>query len=547
MKVTRNNTFLYFLLLIFFAAVTFGCYKKDFDKVKLANATPEYLYPLIDAELSMKDIVDPNKKQLNVTEDADGFYTFIYYQELYTQLITDLLKITDLAIAQTVSLTTAEVASLPTAGTITHSFTKSVTLATTHGEKLKTINVKSGTLPLTISSTFKHNVQVTVTFPYIKKNALALTKTIDLNYVGGNTPVVSTTPIDLAGYTIDCSENNTKVNTITYTASLKVTYKSGSPITTAQKIDVTTGVSDVAYAYINGYIGQYAFTIPKDSVAIDIFDNAYIGSVYFTDPKVRAIITNSVGAESTVKIDELTAESNIAGITNITGSIINTNIPILYPSLAEVGQSKSTTIQLDKTNSNVQTIFNPAPNKIIYKMSGAINPGGESDNFATDSSYVRVRGEVEIPMEGRVTKFVLLDTIENISFPDIEINGANVSVLRANFNVSLTNGFPMKTTIQMYFMDDANVILDSLFKTPGIIPSASIDAVGKVTTPTSMFLQEIFDEARYNRITMSTKAVLYASFSTPTTPNNVSVPVKIYSSYKIKSNIGVDVKANVSF
>jgi hypothetical protein len=544
LKILQKSTFSYFLLLIFFATITVGCYKKDFDKVKLANATPEYLYPLIDADLSMRDIIDPNKKQLNITEDADGFYTFIYYQDLYTQLITDLLQITDLSIAQSVSLTATEVANLPTSGTITHAFTKSVTLATTNGEKLKTILIKSGTLPLTISSTFKHNVQITLTFPYIKKNGVALTKTINLNYVSGTAPVVSSTSIDLAGYTIDCSENNTKVNTITYTANLKVTYKSGSPITAAQKIDLSTGITDVAYSYVDGYIGQYTFTVPQDSVAIDIFDNAYIGSIYFTDPKVRAIITNSIGAASSVKIDQLIAQSNITGNTNITGSIINTNIPILYPSLAEVGQSKSTTIQLDKTNSNVQTVFNPAPNKIIYQMSGMINPAGVSTNFATDSSYVKVRGEVEIPMEGKVTKFVLLDTIDNISYPDITVGGKTVTILSAGFNVTMSNGFPMNTSIQMYFLDDANVILDSLFESPHFIPSAAIDASGKVTTPTDVFIREVYDEARYSRITMSKKAVLYAFFSTS---NNGTVPVKIYSSYKIKSNIGIDVKANVSF
>jgi hypothetical protein len=307
---------------------------------------------------------------------------------------------------------------------------------------------------------------------------------------------------------------------------------------------LSTGIKDVAYSYVDGYIGQYTFTVPQDSVAIDIFDNAYIGSIYFTDPKVRAIITNSIGAGSSVKIDQLIAQSKITGNTNITGSIINTNIPILYPSLAEVGQSKATTIQLDKTNSNVQTVFNPAPNKIIYQMSGTINPSGVSTNFATDSSYVKVRGEVEIPMEGKVTKFVLLDTIDNISYPNITVGGKTVTILSAGFNVTMSNGFPMNTSIQMYFLDDANVILDSLFESPHFIPSAAIDAAGKVTTPTDILIREVYNEARYSKITTSKKAVLYAFFSTS---NNGTVPVKIYSSYKIKSNIGIDVKANVSF
>lgn len=544
MKTIHKANFSHFLFLIFFASITFSCYKKDFDKLKLANATPEYVCPLINASLSMKDIIDPNKKKLNITEDINGFYTFIYYQDLYTQLITDLLQITDLSIAQTTTLTAGEVTSLAIAGSVTHPFTKSVILATTHGEKLKTVLVKSGTLPLTISSTFKHNVQVVVTFPYIKKNSVALTTTINLNYVSGNAPVVSTTAIDLTGYTIDCSENNTKVNTLTFTGILKVTFKSGNPITTAQKIDLSTGISNIAYSYVDGYIGQYTFTVPQDSVSINIFDNAYIGNIYFTDPKVRAIITNSVGASSTVKMVKLTAQSNITGNTDITGSIINTNIAILYPSLAQIGQSETTTIQLDKTNSNVQTIFNPAPNKIIYKMSGIINPAGVTANFATDSSYVKIRGEVEIPMEGKVVKFVLLDTINNISYPDINIGGKTGKVLSAGFNIALSNGFPMNTSIQMYFLDDANVILDSLFASPHLIVSAAVDVTGKVTTPTDILIHEMYNEARYNRITLSKKAVLYAFFSTA---NNGTTPVKIYSSYKLKSNISIDVKASVSF
>ena len=524
--------------------IAVSCYKRDFDKLKLANANPEYLFPLIDAESSMKDIVDPNKKQLNITEDINGFYTFIYYQDLYTQFITDLLKITDLSVAESITLTATEATGLPTAGSITHSFTKSVTLATFHGEKIKMILIKSGILPLKISSTFRHNVQVLITFPYIKKNSIALTRIIDLNYVSGSSPVVSSSIVDLAGYTIDCSENNTNVNTLTFTGNLKVSYKSGSPITTAQKIDLSTGISDISYSYINGYIGKYVLTVPQDSVAISIFDNAYVGNIFFTDPKIRAIITNSFGAPSTVKMNKLIAQSNITGNADVTGSVINTTIPILYPSLAQIGQSQKTTIQLDRTNSNVQSVFNPAPDKIIYQMTAVINPAGESDNFATDSSYVKIRGEVEIPMEGKVTKFVLLDTIEGVTYPDMVNNGKGVKIISAEFSIKLSNGFPMNTNIQLYFLDDAKVILDSLFKSPHMITSGAVDAAGKVITPTNVTIQEVYDEARYNRITSSKKAVLYAYFSTA---NNGTTPVKIYSSYKLKSNIRIDVKTNVSF
>ncbi len=543
MKTIFKASISHILLLILFGSVFSSCYKRDFDKLKLANATPGFLYPLIDAELSMQDIVDPSKKQLNITEDVDGFYTFIYYQDLLEKSITDLLNIEDISTTQSVSLTGAEVGALPGSVTVTHPFSKTLTLDVTNGEELKKITVKSGSLPFSISSTFRHNIEIVVTFPYIKRNNIPLTKTITLNYTG-TVPMVSYSSIDLAGYIIDCSENNTKVNTISYTGTVKVTHISGNPINTTQKVDFTTGIMDVEYSYIEGYIGQYVINIPQDSVAIDIFDNAFLGSIFFTDPKVRTIITSSVGAPSTMKMDQLVTKSTITGTTTITGSIINTNIPINYPSISQVGQEETTTIQLDKTNSNVQTVFNPAPNKVIYQMSAIVNPAGPTANFVTDNSKIKIRGEVEIPMEGKITQLILKDSINGMTFPDLVVSGKKVLITGATFNLSMQNGFPMNASVQMYFIDDANVIVDSLFASPHLIMSAAVDATGKVTTPSDVMIKEVFDQERYSRITSTTKAVIYAYFSTV---DNGSVPVRIYSSYKIKSKIGLDVHADVTF
>jgi hypothetical protein len=538
-----KNYFLNALLFIFFATTFFSCYKKDFDKIKLANAQPEYLIPLVDADLSLKDIVDPNKKQLNITEDADGFYTFIYYQDIVETFITDLLKIDDITISQSISLTNSESATLPVAGTISHDFSQSTVFASANGEKIKNIRFKSGSIPINISSSFKEDIEIQITFPYITKNGVPLSDDIVIHYLGSPSTIFASN-YDLTGYTIDCSENNSTVNTLTYSAKLIVNYKAGNTIDASQKIDFNTGFTAINYAYVEGYIGKYDLSIPQDSVAIDIFDNAYLGSIYFTDPKVRAIITNSIGAPSEVNLNKLTTQSKINGQTDIIGTIINTNIPIMYPSLAEVGQKDSTTIQLDKTNSNVQTVFNPAPNKVLYQISAAINPNGETVNFVTDLSSIKVRGEVEIPMEGKITKLVLLDTLKGISFPDLNVAGKSVTILSGGFNISLSNGFPMNSNIQMYFIDAQNVVIDSLFSTPHFIPSASVDVAGKVISPSTLLIKELFNADRYNRITHSNRAILVAQFSTA---NAGSTPVKIYSSYKIKSNIGLDIKANVSF
>jgi len=535
----------YFLLICTFLILS-GCYKKEFGKLTLANAQPEYLYPLLDAQLNLGDIVDPNKKKLFITTDTTGFYTFTYYNNLFQQYITDLLKIADININQSVSLTAPEVASLPVSGSVTQNFANSFTLATTNGEQLKTITLKSGNIPFNISSTFKQNIQITITFPYITKNSIPLSKIITMNY-GGSVPLASNNTIDLTGYTIDLSQNNTTVNTISYTATLKVNYIAGNPISTTQKISISTGLSGLQYSYAAGYIGQYTITIPKDTVSINLFDNAYAGNIFFTNPVVEAIITNSVGAPSEVKINTLTALSNINGTTPITGTEINTNIPIAYPPTQQ-SAAMQTIIALDNTNSNVQTVFNPAPNKIIYQMTGTVNPAGNTGslNFVTDSSKIAVEGQVEIPMEGKVTKFVLLDTITGMTYPSLTISGSQVSIQKAGFNINLQNGFPLDAIIQMYFLDKNNKVIDSLFDTGSqLIASGQIDVNGKVISPTNTLIKDLFTQQRYTNITTnSTTAVLFAFFRTA---NNGTVPVKIYSSYQIKANIGIDLQANVSF
>jgi len=553
MKTSR--TYFSILFLIIVSYIVLGCYKKEFSNLKLANAQPEYLYPLLDAQLNLKDIVDPNKKKLNIIVDSNGYYTFIYYNNFFQQYVTDLLQIGDLSISESEGLTAPEITALPVSGSVTRNFANSFTIASPNGEKLKTLTLQSGSIPFNISSTFKHNIQLTLTFPYITKNAVPLSTVISINY-GGTVPVISNNNIDLSGYTIDLSQKNTTTNTISYTASMKVTYIAGNPINGAQQISITTGLSGMQYSYADGYIGQYTVTIPLDTVSIGVFNNAYTGNVFFTNPVVQAYIYNSIGAPSDIKIDSLSAisypslQSSTTTNTQITGAgIINANIPIGFPTTSQQGQLIQTLIQLDRTNSNVQTVFNPAPNKIIFQMTGTINPAGNTGtlDFVTDSSKINIAGEVQVPMQGYVKQLVLLDTIRNMTYPSLAIPGNNnVSILKAGFNINLQNGFPMNARLQMYFLDSNGKVIDSLFSAgTQLIASGAIDNTGKVTTPTNTFFKEVFTEQRYNTITtQSSTAVLYAFFNTA---NNGTTSVSIYPSYQIKANIGIDVQANVSF
>lgn len=535
---------LQFLVLILFFSILSGCYKRDFDDLRLANAQPTLLYPLIDASLTLKDMVDPVKSKLNVLEDGDGFYTFVYYEDVYQQYVRDVLRISTINQSDVIRLTTGEVAGLPGNVTLNKTVSGTIVLPLTNGAELNEVLVKSAQLTLNLQSTFRHNIRATINFPTVQLNGVPLSRTIDLNFTG-TVPINRTVTVDLANYLLDLTNGGASFNRIPYSISFRINYISGNAISTAQQLTVNSSLSAIQYQYAEGYIGSYNLSIPRDSVNIDIFDNAFAGNIFFEDPKVRVVIFNSIGAPARVRIPSLTAISSITGPVAITGTPINTNIPIAFPSLSNVGQVETTTIQLDKTNSNVQTVFNPAPRLVIYELVGAVNPTGKSVNHVTDTSSIRVRAEAEIPMEGRITNFVLLDTITGITYPDLTLEQGKVTLKEVVANFQVTNGFPMRSFTQMYFITDNGTIVDSLFSAGPIeVPEPTLNASGRVVAPIVSLTQETMSQARYETIATTTRAVVVSRFRTP---NNGATAIKIYSDYRFQTRLGTKVTADVAF
>jgi hypothetical protein len=88
------------------------------------------------------------------------------------------------------------------------------------------------------------------------------------------------------------------------------------------------------------------------------------------------------------------------------------NITVDYPSLNEVGQTKSTHFDFNKDNSNIDVILGAGPTAIDYDFDAVANPDSNATirGFMTDSSFMNVQVEVELPMYGAATGFEVRDT-----------------------------------------------------------------------------------------------------------------------------------------
>jgi len=174
--------------------------------------------------------------------------------------------------------------------------------------------------------------------------------------------------------------------------------------------------------------------------------------------------------------DVYTADGEILPIF---GEGIEDGIDFNYPTLDEVGQTKTTTYAFSKENSNIDTLLGSKPIAIDYDFDATTNPDNISTirGFVTDESEYVVNVDVELPIFGRADRFLAVDSFD-VNFSSYD------NVESAEFKVVSENGIPLEIAMQMYFVDANDNVLDSLLMDDlTLIEAAPVDGDGLVTMP----------------------------------------------------------------
>ncbi len=487
--------------------------------------------------MGLYDMVAIQGSDLDVTVDGDGFLRFIYFEELVSADATSYISIPDQSASENISgpATTGF-------GTQTVTINDSITFPFSNSEEIYQAILKAGTLDVNISHNYQHDISITLTLPTAINGGSPFSQTYDLSYTGF-VPVNASGSHDMSDYDIDLTNGGGSFNTLPYTIEMTITENVPNPVLGIENISLSADFTGLQYSYLRGYMGQFNIPFNLDTVDIDIFDNsANFASFFFTDPKARFEFHNSFGIPIEADIDTLTTELNDGTPLTITGTYDDSPVAIDYPNLAEAGQTIISEFVIDNTNSNIDDAFNPAPNKMYFQVTGTANAAGPVENFVTDTSRLVVFGEAEIPMDGRVSGFVLADTVTDMELPDTTEDGYE-ELNFVKFKIETENGFPMDARIQCYFLDSNDVLLDTLFhNNDNFASSASIDGDGKVTTSTKTFLETTIDKERYKTIMPATTMIIVGTISTT---NGGATSVKIYDSYYINIQMGALVNGTI--
>ena len=174
------------------------------------------------------------------------------------------------------------------------------------------------------------------------------------------------------------------------------------------------------------------------------------------------------------------------------------------------------------------------------------------------SVYSRLWGTTRfvVPLDGRADGFSLTDTNSTELKEAIGIDSSGSENLKKiTLRILVTNGLPISSTIQAYFLDDNNLLLDSLFSGGSqsvigagtvnfSVPTSDIN-YGRVTSPGKRTVDIEMTKEKYLRLigNNQTKMVYKVKFNTigSSTMKNVKFFPQDYVSLKMSAKVDLTI------
>lgn len=508
--------------------VVAGCVKKkdfDFKNVTIDNWQPDWALPIINSNLTLKNVV---KTGTVVTEDAEGLYSLHYSGDIFSAKASDYIFIPNQSYNTPSIMLSIPQSIASFSGSFSDSSSGNFTYSDTSGAQLAHINVKSGTIALNLTSTFRHNISATIVFPTVLKGGVPLQVTTAINFPNTSSAV----NVSLADYAFDLTNGNTTKNHLPYKVRFALA-GTGEMINAGDHLFASIDMTDIKYSFVDGFLGQYDIPIPADTIYVGVFDNTLTANVFIRNPKINLAFNNSFGLSVAASFDQL------YGLTN-KGAVVNMAIsPIAVGGATTVGQTVTSNYTIDSTNSSVQNMFNPAPNHVVYNGRIRINAAGAGAtySFVTDQSMISLTADAELPAWFKIIDFALQDTVEMTLPEDTSL------VQRAEFKLLMDNAFPLYGAVQLYFADENYNFVDSLMPTASdIVGEAPVNSNGHVTGRTSAVTTFEMEHNEYNALAPKVRyAIVRARLKT-----SGSSDIKILSSNNLIVKLAFRFKLNVS-
>jgi hypothetical protein len=483
---------------------------EDFERIDGLDFNGEMAVPLTFGSISLQDILDDSDVENELSSliiNTDGSMVLVYESD---QVFLNIAGTYD---------------SIPDFPLVIPETSNEFELQLFEEFDVQELRLKKGSLRFQLQSPHQEDVNVLITLPNFTKNGAVFNVQQNIPFNGSAPSEAFIAPIDMTGYTLSLNNN-----------MMTMYYQAVTANGTNVEIFPIVGMAENwEYDFIKGNWKADTIQISRDTMLIDLYENSIGGHITFADPKITMILNNSFGFNSQVNITELqliTADNESIWLES---DALSEGIALNYPSLLEVGHAKETVFALHKDNSNITDLLNARPKQLIYDAAILINPENSNSlsGFMTDNSGLDFRFKTELPIYGTASGFTIEEPMQ-LDWDDLN----NVEAIE--FKIIVDNGMPIEAGMQLYFLDEQDNRVDSLYSDyQYLIKAATVATDGQVGAATQTVSLVTFDAARVERIKNSNRMLIGATFSTA---NGGNTPVRIMTTQEMAVKVGMKVK-----
>lgn len=494
--------------------------------------------PIVKASLSINNLLPDSVLQ----ENPDSSLTIVFKKDLFNYSVDTVFSIPD--------TTLSEVYTIPTtltlqAGQEVVTNNVSETTYNLKGSQLRTVIIRSGTINYNVISYINEVTDFSYSFASASKNGVPFTINITVPAAVGDTPGVYNETFDLSGYTISLTgENNDKFNTIftSLSASISDNGQAVSIGPTDSLIIKNTFQNFIPY-FAKGYFGKNTTDIGPEETEFSVFKNITDGTLQIEDVRFDLSIENPIGMDAQVYINDL---SSINTHTGTTVSLANENVGVpININRASEGAGRiiqtNKSVELNTSNSNIKDMIENIPDKFGYSLQLITNPleniSGSNDFIYADS-LLKVFLNMEVPLSMVASNLTLSDTV------DFSLSGNNEdeqAIKSGTLTALVDNGFPFEAALQIYMLDDNNMIVDSLIGTVNTIEAADVTGSLKAINQKHSEIIIPISEDKMDVLYTTKKVIFNVRFNTSAQPQLM----KIYSNYLIDFQIIGDINYTI--
>jgi hypothetical protein len=216
--------------------------------------------------------------------------------------------------------------------------------------------------------------------------------------------------------------------------------------------------NQLKFKYAEGSFERTEYDLIGDSIVIDVFDGWKSGEIEFEDPKISFDINHSYGFPIALRINEVLLKTIDNENKYLITDQLGQEIPLVFADLNEVGNVKETKILFDKSNSNINTLFNEKIKYIDYDVDAIINPSGDLGikGFISDESFFTLDVNLDIPLRQKVNNLILSDTFEIEGMLPDGFSSAELKIITQNT-------YPINASFNLIFLDESNNVVERLF------------------------------------------------------------------------------------